>query len=146
MVTLKGFNGLKNGVLINSFDLPSNDPAGGIHLTIDSEVINVRFSAQFQRLFMSIPLQPSQIGIELSSIAFNTYANGVEIAPVSSISSVTLAPLSTSSLGLAGRLIPQNSAEGLATVSAIFNNYIHGMDSQVTVYGAGAGSRLLRAM
>lgn len=43
VVTLKGFNGLKNGVVINSFDLPSNDPAGGIHLTIDSEVINVCF-------------------------------------------------------------------------------------------------------
>ncbi|KAG1851680.1 hypothetical protein F4604DRAFT_1933963 [Suillus subluteus] len=121
-VTLKGFNGLKNGVVINSFDLPSNDPAGGIHLTINSEVIN-----------------PSQVGIELSSLAFNTYANGIEIAPVSSTSTVTLAPNSTSSLGLAGRLIPQNSLEGLATVSTIFNNYIHGMDSQVTVYGAGAG-------
>ena len=95
--------------------------------------------AQFRRLFTSIPLQPSQVGIELSSIAFNTYANGIEIAPVSSMSSVTLAPLSTSSLGLAGRLIPQNSAEGLATISAVFNNYIHGMDSQVTVYGASAG-------
>jgi hypothetical protein len=43
-VTLKGFNGLKNGVIINSFDLPSNDPAGGIHLTINSDVINVCFS------------------------------------------------------------------------------------------------------
>lgn len=42
-VTLKGFNGLKNGVIINSFDLPSNDPAGGIHLTINSEIINVCF-------------------------------------------------------------------------------------------------------
>ncbi|KAG2131418.1 uncharacterized protein EDB93DRAFT_1255529 [Suillus bovinus] len=121
-VTLKGFNGLKNGVIINSFDLPSNDPAGGIHLTINSEVIN-----------------PSQVGIELSSLAFNTYSNGIEIAPVSSTSTVTLAPNSTSSLELAGRLIPQSSSEGLATISAIFNNYIHGMDSQVTVYGAGAG-------
>ncbi|KAG1812612.1 uncharacterized protein BJ212DRAFT_460083 [Suillus subaureus] len=121
-VTLKGFNGLKNGVVINSFDLPFNDPAGGIHLTINSEVIN-----------------PSQVGIELSSLAFNTYANGIEIAPVSSTSTVTLAPNSTSSLELVGRLIPQNSLEGLVTVSDIFNNYIHGMDSQVTVYGAGAG-------
>ncbi|KAG1838827.1 hypothetical protein DFJ58DRAFT_845939 [Suillus subalutaceus] len=123
-VALKGFrvNGLKNGVVIDSFDLPFNDPAGGIHLTINSEVIN-----------------PSRVGIELSSLAFNTYSNGIEIAPVSSTSTVTLAPNYTSSLGSAGRLIPQNSLEGFATVSAIFNNYIHGMDSQVTVYGAGAG-------
>ncbi|KAF8840051.1 hypothetical protein BDN67DRAFT_1054007 [Paxillus ammoniavirescens] len=121
-VTLKGFNGLKNGVTINSFDLPANDPAGGIQLTIQSEVTN-----------------PSQVGIELSSIAFNTFANGIEIAPVSSSSSLTLAPQSTSPLALAGRLIPQSSSEGLAVVSAIFNNFIHGLDSDVTVQGAGAG-------
>lgn len=40
-VTLKGFNGLTNGVTIESFDLPSNDPAGGIHLTIESTISNV---------------------------------------------------------------------------------------------------------
>ena len=41
-VTLKGMNNLKNGVKINSFDLPANDPAGGIHLTLDTTVTNVR--------------------------------------------------------------------------------------------------------
>lgn len=41
-ITLKGFDGLKDGVKITSFDLPANDPAGGIHLTIQSEVANVR--------------------------------------------------------------------------------------------------------
>ena len=40
-MTLKGMNSLKNGVVINSFDLPSNDPAGGIHLTLDTSVSNV---------------------------------------------------------------------------------------------------------
>ena len=35
-------NGLKNGVVINTFDLPSNDPAGGIHLTLNTTVTNVR--------------------------------------------------------------------------------------------------------
>lgn len=49
-VTLKGFNGLKNGVKINSFDLPSNDPAGGIHLTLETTVTNVRWNVtHFQR-------------------------------------------------------------------------------------------------
>ncbi|KAH7926942.1 hypothetical protein BV22DRAFT_1007914 [Leucogyrophana mollusca] len=121
-VTLKGFNGLKNGVTINSFDLPSNDPAGGIHLTIQSTVTN-----------------PSQVGIELSSIAFNTFVGDVEIAPVASNSTVTLAPGSASALALAGRLIPQSTAEGLATVSTVFNNFIHGLNSDVTVHGASAG-------
>ena len=40
-VSLLGMNGLKNGVVINSFDLPSNDPAGGIHLTLNTSVTNV---------------------------------------------------------------------------------------------------------
>jgi len=42
-VTLKGFNKLKNGVTINSFDLPGNDPAGGIHLTLDTTITNVSY-------------------------------------------------------------------------------------------------------
>ncbi|KAJ7874667.1 hypothetical protein B0H14DRAFT_3551962 [Mycena olivaceomarginata] len=121
-VSLKGFNGLKGGVVIKSFDLPSNDPAGGIHLTIDSTVAN-----------------PSQVGIELSSLGFQTFVNGVMIAPVSA-GSVTLAPGSTSSLALVGRLVPQTSAEGLATVSNVFNNFVHGLDSNVVVNGASAGS------
>ncbi|KAJ7928639.1 hypothetical protein B0H13DRAFT_1968281 [Mycena leptocephala] len=121
-VSLKGFNGLKGGVIIKSFDLPSNDPAGGIHLTIDATAAN-----------------PSQVGIELSSLGFETFANGVMIAPVSS-GSVSLAPGSTSSLSLVGRLVPQSTSEGLATVSSIFNNFVHGLDSNVVVQGASAGS------
>ncbi|EEB94048.1 hypothetical protein MPER_07210, partial [Moniliophthora perniciosa FA553] len=39
-VTLKGFNGLKGGVKVESFDLPSNDPAGGIHLTLQASTTN----------------------------------------------------------------------------------------------------------
>jgi len=62
------------------------------------------------------------------------------IAPVISIGSVTLAPRSTSQLSLAGRLIPQESSAGLATVSTIFNNFVQGKDSNVVVQGASAGS------
>lgn len=40
-VKLRGMNGLKGGVIINSFDLPSNDPAGGVHLTLQTTVTNV---------------------------------------------------------------------------------------------------------
>jgi hypothetical protein len=42
-VILKGFNNLKNGVTVKSFDLPGNDPAGGIHLTLDTTFSNVSF-------------------------------------------------------------------------------------------------------
>ncbi|KAL0956087.1 hypothetical protein HGRIS_002255 [Hohenbuehelia grisea] len=122
-VTLKGFNGLKNGVKINSFDLPSNDPAGGIHLTIEATATN-----------------PSQVGVQLSSLGFNTFIGNTMIAPVASNGSVTLAPQSTSPLSLVGRLVPQESSEGLGVVSGVFNNFVHGKDSDVMVHGASAGS------
>ena len=41
-VTLAGMNNLQGGVVVNSFDLPSDDPAGGIHLTLNTSVHNVR--------------------------------------------------------------------------------------------------------
>ncbi|KAF9562634.1 hypothetical protein CPC08DRAFT_706528 [Agrocybe pediades] len=122
-VTLKGFNGLKDGVKIESFDLPANDPAGGIHLTLKTTVAN-----------------PSQVGISLPSIGFNTFVGDVMIAPVSSTGTVTLAPGSSSELALAGRLVPQSSQAGLSTVSDVFNNFVAGKDSNVVVHGASAGS------
>ncbi|KAJ3838704.1 hypothetical protein F5878DRAFT_725102 [Lentinula raphanica] len=120
-VTLKGFNGLKDGVQIQSFDLPANDPDGGIHLTLNASVKN-----------------PSQVGIELSSLGFNSFADNQLIAPVSS-GSVALLPESTSNLALVGRLIPQNSSDGLAAVSQVFNNFVHGLNSDLVVNGASAG-------
>jgi len=83
--------------------------------------------------------QPSQVGIELSSITFTTFTNGAEIATVASTSAFTLSPESTSPLPLAGRLIPQSSEDGLAAISAVFNNFIHGLDSNIEVQGASAG-------
>lgn len=67
------------------------------------------------------------------------------IAPVSSTGPVTLAPGATSQLSLAGRLIPQTSDAGLATVSQIFNNFVQGKDSDVVVQGASAGSGDVRS-
>ncbi|KAG6908393.1 hypothetical protein DXG01_004822 [Tephrocybe rancida] len=123
-VTLKGFNGLKDGVKIKTFDLPSNDPAGGIHLTLDAATEN-----------------PSQVGISLSSIGFDTYIGDILVAPVLSTGAVSLAPGSITDLALAGRLVPQSSAAGLSAVSGVFNNFVHGKDSNVEVRGASAGSK-----
>ncbi|KAG6857277.1 hypothetical protein H0H87_007110 [Tephrocybe sp. NHM501043] len=120
-VTLKGFNGLKGGVKIKTFDLPSNDPAGGIHLTLDATTEN-----------------PSQVGISVTSIGFDTYIGDILIAPVVSTGAVSLAPGSTSDLSLVGRLVPQSSAAGLSAVSGVFNNFVAGKDSDVEVRGASA--------
>ncbi|KAF9451269.1 hypothetical protein P691DRAFT_757432 [Macrolepiota fuliginosa MF-IS2] len=121
-VNLKGFNGLKGGVNIKSFDLPSNDPAGGIHLTLQASATN-----------------PSDVGIQLDSLGFNTFSGNIMIAPVAASGGVTLAPRSTSNLSLVGRLVPQTSSDGLAEVSQIFNNFVAGKTSDVMVEGASAG-------
>ncbi|KAH9934026.1 uncharacterized protein BXZ73DRAFT_100865 [Epithele typhae] len=121
-VTLKGMNGLKGGVKIETFDLPSNDPAGGVHLTLQTNITN-----------------PSQVGVELSSIAFQSFFENVNIGPVASTNSFTLSPMSTVALPLAGRLVPQKDDAGLAAVSAMFNAFIHGNDSNIVVQGDSAG-------
>ncbi|KAI0643298.1 hypothetical protein C8Q79DRAFT_1012595 [Trametes meyenii] len=121
-VTLKGMDNLRNGVLIETFDLPGNDPAGGIHLTLQTKVSN-----------------PSQVGVELSSISFQNFFDDINIGPVASTKGFTLAPQSTVDLPLVGRLITQSSQTGLDAVSKIFNNFIHAQDSNVSVHGESAG-------
>ncbi|KAF8524806.1 hypothetical protein BU17DRAFT_84312 [Hysterangium stoloniferum] len=121
-VTLKGMNGLQGGVVIDSFDLPSNDPAGGIHLTLQTTVTN-----------------PSQVGVALSQIGFNNFVGQTFLGPAASSGAFTLAPQSSFKLPLVGRLVPQNSDSGLATVSQVFTDFIHGKASNVTVMGNSAG-------
>lgn len=81
-------------------------------------------------------LKPSQVGIEMNSIGFETFVGNVMIAPVTSEGTVSLFPKAMSKLSLFGRLLPQNSSEGLAAVSGIFNNFLHGRDSDVIVHGS----------
>lgn len=40
-ISLKGMNNLDGGVKVNNFDLPGNDPIGGIRLTLNTMVTNV---------------------------------------------------------------------------------------------------------
>ena len=42
-------------------------------------------------------------------------------------------------MALVGRLVPQDSDEGLAAVSDVFNNFIHGKNSDLVVQGTAAG-------
>src|SRR5262249_40187244 len=61
------------------------------------------------------------------------------IAPVQSTGKVTLSPQASTTLSLAGRLVPQTVQQGLDTVSDIFNRFVQGQDSPVSVHGASAG-------
>ncbi|PVF99379.1 hypothetical protein CPB86DRAFT_293734 [Serendipita vermifera] len=121
-VTLKGMSGLQGAVTINSFDLPGDDPAGGITLTLATSIVN-----------------PSQVGISLNSLAFSSYySTGTYLGPVASVPTLTLAPLSTSQVNFAGRLVPQTTEAGLADVSKIFTDFIHDKPSGVIVQGESA--------
>ncbi|RPD52770.1 hypothetical protein L227DRAFT_646291 [Lentinus tigrinus ALCF2SS1-6] len=126
-VTLKGMNSLKGGVKIETFDLPSNDPDGGIHLTLQTNVTN-----------------PSQVGVELTSIGFQNFFQKVNIGPASATETFSLSPQSTIPLALTGRLIPQKEQSGLDAVSAMLNAFIHGKDSNIVVQADSAGYGLER--
>ncbi|KAF1802885.1 hypothetical protein V8B55DRAFT_1045444 [Mucor lusitanicus] len=123
-VTLKGSNGFKNAVTVKSFDLPANDPAGGITLTADTVINN-----------------PSQVGFNLGGAAFETYFNGVDLGPLATDGAAFFAPLSSSSMKMKGRLIPQDTKEGIVAITTVFGHYLAGMSSELTIKGvSGSGS------
>ncbi|WFD49313.1 hypothetical protein GLX27_003993 [Malassezia furfur] len=121
-VILTGFNNLKNAVTITTYDLPSNDPAGGIHLTAQAVINN-----------------PSQVGIQLSRFGTTAWRNNTNLGPVAAASSFVLHPLSTTSLPLSGRLQHQDNSHGLATLSQTFTDVVHGKTIPVQIHGEYAG-------
>ncbi|KAE8229507.1 hypothetical protein CF326_g5523 [Tilletia indica] len=122
-IQLRGFNGLIGAVGVNSFDLPSNDPAGGIHLDVSSTIRN-----------------PSQVGISLSRFGINVYtSDNVFLGPQAASGPFTLSPGGASALSLSGRLIPQTTPEGQQTLSNLFNDVVHGKSPALIVKGDYAG-------
>ncbi|CAO3627231.1 unnamed protein product [Cunninghamella blakesleeana] len=119
-VTIKGCNGFKGAVKINSFDLPSNDPAGGITLIANTTINN-----------------PSQIGFSLGSAAFNAYYKDLLVGPLAA-SPANFAPLGPSSIQMKGRMIPQNTKHGLDLITEVFENYLGAKDSTLDVSGDSA--------
>ncbi|PWN53595.1 hypothetical protein IE53DRAFT_140447 [Violaceomyces palustris] len=121
-VILTGFNGLQNSITINSFDLPYNDPAGGIHLTVDSSVVN-----------------PSQVGVQLSRFGVGITRNDTYLGPSAAASEFILQALATTQLPLVGRLVRQDSEQGLAALSEVFTRFVHDQATDLVVHGDYAG-------
>ncbi|KAI9304512.1 hypothetical protein BJ944DRAFT_266728, partial [Cunninghamella echinulata] len=105
-VTIKGCNGFKGAVTINSFNLPSNDPAGGITLIADTTIVN-----------------PSQVGFSLGSAAFNSYYKDVLVGPLAA-SPANFAPLAPSKIQMKGQMVTE-----------VFKAYLAAKDSILTVNG-----------
>ncbi|KAG0182429.1 hypothetical protein DFQ28_010921 [Apophysomyces sp. BC1034] len=118
-VTLSGANGFKDAVTIDSFDLPSNDPAGGITLTAKTTIKN-----------------PSQVGFNLNGVGFNTYFDNVLLGPLASDGAAVFPPRGSVQMNMKGRLIHQDSQQGLDAVTKVFDNYLSANNSIVTVEGS----------
>ncbi|KAG0792916.1 hypothetical protein G6F16_005541 [Rhizopus arrhizus] len=122
-VALTGCNGFKDAVTIQSFDLPSDDPNGGITLTAQTTIKN-----------------PSQVGFNLSGVTFETYFKDVDIGPLSSNGNAIFPPQGSSGMGMKGRMIYQNTPEGISAVTKVFENYLNNTNSVLTVKGvSGSG-------
>ena len=122
-ITLAGANGFKDAVTITKFDLPSNDPAGGITLLADTTIKN-----------------PSQVGFDLEGVQFESFFSGTDLGPLSSNGKAVFPPQGVAAIPMKGRLIPQTTAAGLAAITTVFDNYLSANDSMLDVKGvSGSG-------
>jgi hypothetical protein len=115
-VSFKAFNNLP-GVTIFNFNLPSDDPAGGITIDTDSMIPS-----------------PSQLGIDLGTVGFETFFDGVDVGPLQG-TNLALAPESTTTEHLTGRIIPQ-SGDALNTIGVLFSNFLAGVNQTLNVKGS----------
>jgi hypothetical protein len=121
-VQLTGLNGLQGQVIINSFDVPSNSPEGGLALTAISTINN-----------------PAQVGVSLTRFGTNIAMNGTAIGPAAAANFFTLQALAVTQVPLAGRIVEQTSEQGLASLSEIFTRFVHNQNTMLTVTGDYAG-------
>ncbi|KAH8549288.1 hypothetical protein BGW37DRAFT_469259 [Umbelopsis sp. PMI_123] len=119
-VTLLGMAGLVNDVKINSFNLPANDPAGGISLVLQTTITN-----------------PSQVGVSLQGLGFESFYGDVDVGPVAG-ANVNLPPQGSASVQMTGRLLKQTSSDGLNALETMFNNYLGHKETALSVKGSSA--------
>ncbi|KAG2183772.1 hypothetical protein INT43_006783 [Umbelopsis isabellina] len=121
-VSLNGMQGFKNDVTIQSFNLPANDPNGGIELDITTVIKN-----------------PSNVGVDLSGVGFESFFESIDLGPLASINgSANFPPNGESTIPMKGRLVPQSSADGLQAIQTIFGNFLSGKPTTLSVKGSSA--------
>ncbi|SPO25553.1 uncharacterized protein UTRI_03023_B [Ustilago trichophora] len=119
--SIKAFDRLRNAVTLGTFDLPSNDPAGGIHITASASVRN-----------------PSNIGINLDRLGVNFGLATSILGEAGLANRLNMTPSAQSDVNVAGRILPQ-SGQGLADFSAIAQNFISNKPTTLIVHGVYAG-------
>ncbi|KAF8958995.1 hypothetical protein BGZ46_001857 [Entomortierella lignicola] len=114
-VTLKGFNGLQ-GLVIQKYDLPSNDP-DGIHLVLQATLPN-----------------PSNVGIEMGTVVFSNLFEGQDIGFVQT-SGLKLMPDALTPIAMEGTLTKQTSDAGLKALGDMFRMALNGGTPNLIVQG-----------
>ncbi|KAG0334092.1 hypothetical protein BG004_000562 [Podila humilis] len=114
-VTLKGFNGLQ-GLVIEKFDLPSNDP-DGIHLVLTATLPN-----------------PSNVGIDMGTVEFSNIYQGQELGFVKT-AGLKLLPSAITPIAMEGTLTKQTSEAGLAALGDLFRTTLNGGSPNLIVKG-----------
>ncbi|KAG0018124.1 hypothetical protein BGZ81_010390 [Podila clonocystis] len=114
-VTLKGFNGLQ-GLVIEKFDLPSNDP-NGIHLVLTASLPN-----------------PSNVGIDMGTVEFSNIYKGQELGFVKT-NGLKLLPNALTPIAMEGTLTKQTSEAGLAALGDLFRTTLNGGSPNLIVKG-----------
>lgn len=114
-VSFKAFNNLP-GVTISNFKLPSDDPAGGIHIETDALIPS-----------------PSNLGIELGRVGFQAFFKETNVGPLVA-DALSLAPLSEARSHLSGRIVPQSGGD-LDNMGELFSNYLQGANQTLVTKG-----------
>ncbi|KAI1301122.1 hypothetical protein EDD11_005812 [Mortierella claussenii] len=114
-VTLKGFNGLQ-GLVIQKYDLPSNDP-NGIHLVLQATLPN-----------------PSNVGIEMGTVVFENIFEGQDVGFVQT-SGLKLLPDAMTPIAMEGTLTKQSSGPGLDALGNLFRMALNGGSPNLIVKG-----------
>ncbi|CAM0140292.1 hypothetical protein VKS41_005895 [Umbelopsis sp. WA50703] len=117
-ITMQGMKGFPN-VTITSFNLPYDDPAGGIHMTLGTVLVN-----------------PSPIGVQLGTIQMNVGYQGVHLGLVEA-TNVNLVK-GPNTLNLVGRMVPLTNPNDLNLAGQLFSNYLAGIPSNTTASGVSA--------
>ncbi|KAI9474137.1 MAG: hypothetical protein EXX96DRAFT_328681 [Benjaminiella poitrasii] len=114
-ITLNGMNGFPN-VRITSFQLPGDDPNGGILVELGTVLES-----------------PSPIGVQLGTIAMAIGYDGVPLGTVTG-NNVNLAK-GENQIMLKGTLSPHNDTASLDKIGVLFSNYVAGKLSNTTAVG-----------
>ncbi|GAA5861436.1 hypothetical protein JCM5353_007312, partial [Sporobolomyces roseus] len=96
-------------ISITDFQLPGDDPAGGISLSVQTKLTN-----------------PSAFGVEIGILSVSLYYGDLLLGPAQTTSSVNLTA-GVNYIHLVGRLLPYtDNPAALAQLSTLFSSYLNG--------------------